>query len=318
MIHTSNHNDDRSTHITVLLHEAVDMLDLASGSVVFEGTLGNGGHSLRICERIGIKGKLIATDLDQKALDTARYILESESCRAETFLYKKNFRALDQALSESGVREGEVNAALFDLGLRTEQLFESGRGFSFNEPEEPLYMTFSSTPSEQITAQDVLNNWDESLLAQIIYVFGDERKAKKIARYIVERRDKKPFEIVQDLLEVIDSACGPHRHGKAHPATRTFQALRMAVNDEYGALEEALQKIHQFMAPQGRVAIISFHSGEDRIVKHFIRARVNEGSAEHITKKPIVPTIEEIKKNPRSRSAKLRVWKKITTNSDFI
>jgi 16S rRNA (cytosine1402-N4)-methyltransferase len=296
-------------HVSVLLQESVDSLELERGAIVFDGTLGNAGHSREICARIAPTGHLIAVDLDQSAIDEAETLLKG--CGAKTTITRTNFRHIDRVLEGAGVERGGLHAALFDLGLRTEQVFLSGRGFSFNEKDEPLLMTFSSSPDEGVSARDALNHWSEETLTSVLRSFGDEPKAPKIARLILKRRDSKPFETVSDLVDVINEAYGNRTFSRIHPATKTFQALRMAVNDEVGALEEALKKSFEWLRVGGVISVITFHSVEDRIVKRFSKELAHEGRAELKTKKPIRPTEEEIEENPRSRSAKLRSWKKL-------
>jgi 16S rRNA (cytosine1402-N4)-methyltransferase len=208
---------------------------------------------------------------------------------------------------------------MLDLGLSSDQFETSGRGFSFQK-NEPLLMTFKENLGpEDLTAKQIVNTWDEENIADIIYGYGEERYSRKIAKGIVGARAVKPIETTFDLVEIIkNSTPSRYAHGKIHPATRTFQALRITVNDEINALKEGLEKGWERLAPGGRMAVISFHSIEDRIVKHFYKSKewmekadgTSERTANIITKKPITASHQEISENPRSRSAKLRIIEK--------
>ena len=269
---------NQNMHKSVLLHESIEALDLKPGKIIVDATYGGGGHSKEV-RRLFPAVEIIAIDQDP----------EVDAIRA-------NFRDLDKVVTR------KVDAILFDLGISTDQLEQSGRGFTFLK-DEPLNMRISG---EGITAADILNSWDESALELVLRGFGEESNSRRIARKIVEERKVKPFTTTFDLVKVVGK-----RKGKIHPATKTFQALRIAVNEELANLETGLEKGFQVLGPSGRFAVISFHSLEDRIVKNFFRKKIKEKLARQITKKPIVPNIEEIKRNPHSRSAKLRVIEKI-------
>ena len=296
------------THETVLLKETVDGLNLKSGAVVFDGTLGGGGHSAYLAEKFGPQVRIIAVDRDREAIDRADERLKA--LKANYTLILSDYRNLDQVLSEQKVER--VDGIILDLGLSSNQLDESGRGFSFKNAE-PLFMTFASpTDKPVVTAQTILNSWAQETIADIIYAYGDERYAKRIAKKIVEARDEKEISTTSDLVEIVRHAVpAVYRKGKIHFATKTFQAIRIAVNDELGALQDGLAKGFDKLRIGGRMSIISFHSGEDRIVKNYFRDKAKEKKAILINKKPIGPTEEEIRKNPRSRSAKLRIIEKI-------
>lgn len=295
-----------SLHVPVLLHEAITGLNLAEGMTVFEGTVGLGGHSEVICNAIGPKGLFIGTDADCESLALAEKRLEKSSCRK--IFVCDNFRNIDNVLTESGV--SEVNAVLLDIGLSSRQLDSAPRGFSFLR-DEPLLMTFNAN-GEGLTAREIVNDWAEESIADIIYGYGEEHAARRIAHAIVERRAEKPIETSAELAAIVKQAVpGVLRFGRIHPATKTFQALRIAVNDELGALREGLAKGFAALAPNGRMAVISFHSLEDRIIKDFFKERANEKVATLITKKPIIVSEKELKENPRARSAKLRIITKI-------
>ncbi len=300
-------------HISVLLNEAVEGLNIKAGDIILDGTFGGGGHSILICKKIGKTGTLVAIDADIEAV--ARAEKKSWSCKFE--LVVDNFRNLDKVLEEKGIEK--IDGALFDLGLSSFQLDESGRGFSFQR-DEPLRMTFYKSEngdgnSDNLTAEEILNNWDEENLADIIYGYGGEQFSRRIARGIVEGRKEKPIKTTFELVKIIEAAVPNfYKLRKIHYATKTFQAIRIAVNDEMGALREALSKVWRILRPGARLAIISFHELEDRIVKLFFRERKLDGSALVIIKKPIVPSDEELLSNPRSRSAKLRIAQKNNFN----
>lgn len=285
-------------HKSVLLHESVETLDLAEGKTFLDGTLGGGGHSREVLHRFPKGVRVIGLDQDPAVAKAMADKLEGLEVATE------NFRNLDQALKELKVEK--VDAILLDLGISSDQIEARGRGFSFQR-DEPLDMRMSA---QGLQASDILNSWDEHAIELVLRGFGEERASKKIAREIVERREGKPFRTTNDLVEAVLAVKPRHPRDKIHPATKTFQALRIATNDELTALEEGLAKGFAALNPGGRFAVISFHSLEDRIVKNFFRDRAKEGAAELIVKKPIVPSVEEIKGNPRSRSAKLRVIRK--------
>lgn len=294
-------------HETVLLHETVDGLNLKPKAIVFDGTLGGGGHSAYIAEKFGREVKIIGVDRDSEALKRVEERLAK--LNADYSLILSDYRNIAKVLDDQKIEK--VDGIILDLGLSSNQLDESARGFTFKN-DEPLYMTFA-TPSDKptITAESVVNNWSEETLADIIYAYGDERYARRIAKKIVEAREIKEIKTTTALVEIIREAVPAlYRHGKIHFATKTFQALRIAVNDELGALTEGLTKGFERLKTGGRMSIISFHSGEDRIVKNFFRDRVKDKTATLVNKKIIEPSEEEIKRNPRSRSAKLRILEK--------
>jgi len=290
------------THIPVLLHESVDALDVESSEVFLDGTLGSGGHSALVAEQLKDSVTIIGLDRDREAVERSSGRLRN--LRAHTHLFIESFKNLDKVIESLDIKG--VDAILFDLGLSTEELEDSGRGFSFLK-DEPLDMRMSG---EGITAANILNSWDEHAIELVLRGFGEEKFSKKIARKIIERREIRPFKTTSDLVGTILEVKSRTWRDRIHPATKTFQALRIAVNEELATLEIGLEKGFEVLNPGGRFAIISFHSLEDRIVKNFFRNKVKEGIAEQITKKPIVPSVEEISNNPRSRSAKLRVIKK--------
>lgn len=293
--------NNSTKHIPVLLQEGTEGLSLKEGAIVFEGTVGLGGHSRVLCEKIGKTGFFIGTDADEESLAIAEERLKDLPCKK--LFVCDNFRNIDTVLENAGVEK--VDAILLDIGLSNRQLEVAPRGFSFMR-DEPLLMTFRSG-GEGLTAREIVNEWAEESIADIIYGYGEERYARRIAHGIVEARKEKLIETSGQLAEIVKKSVPAGRFSKINPATKTFQALRIAVNDELGALREGIAKGFAHLAPQGRMAVISFHSLEDRIVKEFFRQQATEGTATLATKKPIVPSDSEIKENPKARSAKLRI-----------
>lgn len=301
-------------HIPVLLQSTIEGLALTKGETVVDATLGLGGHAKEILEQIGPTGTLIGFDQDGSTLAKAQENLKSYSARK--IFRQENFRYLSKVLAEEGIER--VDKFLFDLGFSSEQMDSSGRGFSFSK-DEPLEMTLRDkiTP-ETLTAEIIVNEWSEESLADIIYGYGEERYSRRIASAIVRGREIKQIKTTGQLVEIIKSALpvrytqttGPGRR-KIHFATKTFQALRITVNDELGAIKEGLAIAWEKLTPDGRIAVISFHGLEARIVKNFVREKKILGELILINKKPITASREEIIANPRSRSAQLRIFKKI-------
>jgi 16S rRNA (cytosine1402-N4)-methyltransferase len=294
-------------HKTVLLNESIENLNLKAGKIFFDGTLGGAGHTSKVCADFGGKVEVIATDRDSNAIAHAEEKLSKLGCTYHLEL--SDYRNIDAVLAD--LRIPKVDAILLDLGLSSDQLDISGRGFTFKN-NEPLQMTFATHPENIVTAETIVNGWGEETIADILYAYADERYSRRIAKAIVQARLKKEIKTTGDLVAIIESAVpAGYRRGKIHPATKTFQALRVAVNDEITALKEGMEKGWKLLNNGGRMAIISFHSIEDREVKNFFRdkAKIKEGKL--INKKPIIPTETEIHENPRSRSAKLRVIEKI-------
>jgi len=296
-----------SIHRTVLLKETIEGLNLGPKSLVLDCTFGGGGHSVEICRRFpGVK--IIALDQDQSVFEKAQNKFKNLNCQIS--FINANFSVLDEVLRKENIPE--VDRIIFDLGLSSDQLENSGRGFSFMK-SEPLFMTMKENPRpEDLTANDIVNIWSEKSLADIIYGYGEERFSRRIAQGIVEARKKARIENTFDLVKIISQAVpAAYRRGRLHFATRTFQALRIAVNDELGVLQMGLEKGFNALKVNGRMSVISFHSLEDRIAKKFYKKMEKENVARLINKKPIIATKEEIKNNPRARSAKLRILEKI-------
>lgn len=293
-------------HRSVLLQESLESLSIKPDDIVVDATLGGAGHSKEIARLLGTKGTLLGIDEDGDAIERARIALKDAVARV--ILQEGNFRNLESYLGKHGIPK--ITKALFDLGWSGYQL-AAGRGFSFLQ-DEPLVMTYADNPEGKLTAEVVVNTWKEESLADVIYGWGEERFARRIAREIVAARRKTRITSSGQLADIIRGAVpAAYRNGKLHPATKTFQAIRIAVNDEMGALKDGLQAAWSALEPGGRLAVISFHSIEDRSVKELMREWKQDGSGEWLTKSPIVPSEEEVRANPRSRSAKLRVIRKL-------
>ncbi len=305
-MNTDTKNSEQG-HISVLLHESIDGLNLKAGDIFLDCTLGSGGHSAAVAEHFGDTVQIIGVDMDADAL--ARTRVRFASLKANAVFVQNNFRNIDQVLAELHLEK--VDKILMDLGLSSNQFEESGRGFSFQK-DEPLEMTFKKDPGvSDVSARTIVNEWSEDTLETILKGFGEERYAWKIAKAIGQYRIIRPIETTLQLVEIITSATPiAYHHRKIHPATKTFQALRIAANDELTALKEALQKGMDHLNHGGRMAVISFHSLEDRIVKNFFRDLRMNDQLIPVTKKPIVPSEEELIHNRRARSAKLRIIEK--------
>jgi len=294
-------------HKTVLLHESIDNLDISSGSIFVDGTLGNGGHTEEVSKRFEDKVSIFAIDQDEDALERSKKRLSNY--KNITYILG-NFGEIDTLLLSKGIKE--VDVILLDIGLSSNQLEESGRGFSFQK-DEPLLMSFKKDTTEKdLTAYEIVNSWDEENILSIISGYGEEKFAYRIAKAIVRSRKIKKIETTHELVDIILSATPSFYHRKKiHPATKTFQALRITVNDEIGNLKKGISKSFNILKKEGRLAVIAFHSLEDRVVKNMFKEFEDNKLGKKINKKPIIPSEEESKENPRSRSAKLRVIKKI-------
>ena len=302
-------------HAPVLYQLSIDILQPESKGRYIDGTLGAGGHARGILEASRPDGNLLGLDVDDQALEIAASNLKDFRDRA--IIKKSSYAELDQQMSSIGW--DCANGIILDLGVSSMQLDTAERGFSFIK-EAPLDMRFNQ--SGGISADELLNTWDERAIADIIWKFGEEPKSRQIAREIVARR---PLKTTTDLAVLVLSVYKSER-GKVHPATKTFQAIRMAVNQELETLEKGLRKSAEALCVNGRLVVISFHSLEDRIVKQFFQRESRDcicppeqlvctcghkASIRMVTKKPLIPTGEEIERNPRSRSAKLRAIEKI-------
>lgn len=308
------------THRPVLLRECIEGLNIKPGGIYVDGTLGRGGHSEEIAKRL-TTGTLIAIDRDQQAIDEAGARLAPYGDRVT--LVKGNFRDLTSVLDRLGV--GFVDGMLFDLGVSSPQLDDAARGFSYMN-DAPLDMRMDKSALR--TAGDIVNTWSEGELKRILWEYGEERFAGRIAGQVVKARTKAPIETTLQLVEVIKKALpAAALREKQHPAKRSFQAIRIAVNDELGAVEDLMRQAPDRLAPGGRLCIISFHSLEDRIVKNGIAARENGCTCPReapvctcgfvrtlrsVTRKPITAGEEELSQNPRARSAKLRIAERVS------
>jgi len=293
-------------HDSVLMEEVLEALEIAPSDVVLDATLGGAGHFARILSALGADGVLIGIDADGDAVERAReaYAADRRTDRPVAHIVQDNFRNLNHVLDR--LQMGTLDKALFDLGWSGFQI-ASARGFSFQK-DEPLLMTYGEGAT---SAAEIINSYPEEELADVIYTYGEERFARGIAKSIVAMRSKERILTTATLVEAIKAGT-PHwyQNGKIHPATKTFQALRIAANDELGALREGLSAALSRMSPGGRLAVITFHSIEDRIVKGMLRDAVHEGQGTLVSKKPVVPSRAEVLANRRARSAKLRVFER--------
>ena len=296
-------------HVPVLLDESLNFLNVRAGGVVVDATLGFGGHSAAICRRLGPAGTLIAFDRDEQAMDLAkaRLALLAEELGAEMPTVEYVARPFSEIAEV--VKPGALDGLLADFGVSSMQLDEAHRGFSFRT-DGPLDMRMDTRRG--LTAEQVVNQADEEDLANLIYEFGEERRSRRIARAIVRAR---PITTTAELARVVSAVAPPIKGEKIHPATRTFQALRIRVNDELGEIQSLLRAVSgsagSLLKPGGRVVLISFHSLEDRLVKDSFRESAKAGVLEVLTKKPVAATEQEALRNPRSRSAKLRAAEKV-------
>jgi len=304
------------THQPVLLSEAIDLLNLEANTHVIDGTLGLGGHSLEILKRIGPKGRLMAFDQDERNLNEAKNRLKPYE-KQVTFIHD-NFENL---AGQAKKHKFQPDAILLDLGLSSPHIDDPERGFAFMK-EGPLDMRFDKR--QDLTAARVVNSYPEKDLADIIFQYGEERRSRLIARVIVQARKKSPIKTTTELADVIGKAI--RRKGKIHPATQTFQALRIYVNRELEVLQETLEQALNLLTKGGRLVVISYHSLEDRMVKNFFRDQTRNCICPKelpicqcnfkkklyiLTRKPIIPSGIEVSQNPRSRSAKLRAAEKL-------
>ena len=310
---------ERDMHVPVLLEESIEGLNIRPEGCYVDGTLGRGGHSEQIAQRL-TSGRLLCIDRDQAAIDASAERLEPYADRIT--IVKANFRDLGEILESVGA--GPADGMLFDLGVSSPQLDDASRGFSYSV-DAPLDMRMDK--SSGMTAYELVNTWGQKELADIFFKYGEERYSRRIATAIVQERERNPISSTLQLADVIKKAMpAAALREKQHPAKRCFQAIRIAVNDELGALSDVLEMAMDALAPGGRLAVISFHSLEDRIVKNAIRARENgctcppglpvcvcgfKKTMRSITRKPIVPSDDELARNPRARSAKLRIAEKL-------
>jgi len=294
-------------HVPVMLTEVLDYLKLKPGQVIVDATLGTGGHAVEILKRIVPNGKLIGIDRDESSLAICRERLVDFKDNMQ-FVHA-NFVDLDQVLVNLGIEK--IDGIVFDLGISSYQLHDAQRGFSFQE-EGPLDMRLDK--SSYISAYDLVNNLNENEISQLLWNFGQERWHNRIAHLLVQERRDEPIATTKQLANLVMRAI-PHRYRKSHyrihPATRTFQAVRIAVNRELEILESAVKKAVDILRLQARICVISFHSLEDRVIKHTFRALKSDGLIDIVTAKPLIPGMSEIETNPSSRSSKFRVAERI-------
>jgi len=287
-------------HVPVLLAEVIEQLVPRPGKVILDGTAGGGGHAIALLDRLKPGGRLILLDRDQEALER---LMARIGRPADVRYFHANFRDFDEALAQAG--EERIDGILLDLGVSSLQLADPQRGFSFDQPG-PLDMRLDR--GDRLTAEEVVNQWPAARLVDIFTRYGDQPFARRIAAAIVRARQAGPIRRTDELAEIVRAALPPAaRHGRIHPATRVFQAIRIAVNAELQSIEEFFDKVFDHLKPGGRVVVIAFHSGEDRIVKVRLRQAVAAGRARLPVAKPITPTPAEVEANPRSRSARMRV-----------
>ena len=291
-------------HVPVLLEEVLEYLNVRPGGVICDATLGLAGHSSEIAKRLGGRGKLIVFDRDPEAMELGRARLEEVRAELGTEMPEVVFEPRAFSEASSVIEPGSLDGLLADFGVSSLQLDEAHRGFSFRS-EGPLDMRQDTRRGE--TAEQVVNQADENELANLIYEFGEERRSRRIARAIVRAR---PITTTAQLAEIVSAAAPAMKGDKIHPATRTFQALRIRVNNELGEIQSLLKSAGSLLKPGGRLVLISFHSLEDRLVKDAFREFGRSGEFEVLTKKPVVAGEEEQRRNPRSRSAKMRAAEK--------
>ena len=290
---------DEARHVPVLAEEVAQFLAPRPGAVLVDGTVGLGGHTARLLPLVQPGGRILGIDQDPEALRIAQERLESDP---SVTLRQANFRHLPSVLNELGM--AAVDGMVIDLGVSSLQLETPSRGFSFQR-EAPLDMRMD--PQTSVTAREFVNSWREAELADCFWRLGEERYARRIARAIVEARRRQPIDTTTQLAELIARAMPRRGPWRIHPATRVFQALRLAVNEELDALADLLRDAPDYLKPGGRLAVIAFHSLEDRLVKQAFRAGAQEGYWTVLTKKPVRPGDDEVLSNARARSARLRV-----------
>ena len=300
-----------SGHVPVLLKEAIDFLAVKRGGTYIDATVGLGGHSSEIAKRLGAPGHLIGLDKDPAALEIARQklvvggssLVIGEDQQPDWPTVTLLHRSFAEVANDQ--RPKTIDGLLADIGVSSLQFDDAARGFSF-QADGPLDMRMNTLSGQ--TAEQVVNQTDEVTLANLIYEFGEERRSRRIARAIVRSR---PIQTTAQLAEIVSAAARSMKHERIHPATLTFQALRIFVNRELDDLKDLLQAAPQILKPGGRLVVISFHSLEDRIVKDSLREGVKQGHYKLLTKKPVTPGDEEIGRNPRARSAKLRAAERV-------
>jgi len=309
-------------HIPVMLSEVIEYLKPEAGEYFIDGTLGGAGYTIEIAKKIGGKGKILSIDLDKLAIKNAKAKIKEANLK-NIIIAKGTFADLETIVEKEFKIKQKFNGIVLDLGLSSTQLDDRKRGFSFKE-DAPLDMSFEGN---NISTKEIINNYNENELTEIIKNYGEEKFAKKIAQEIIKYRSNQLIKTTNELVEIIKKAIPKKYHyAKIHPATKTFQALRIATNQELSALETVLPQALKLLKPNGRIVVVAYHSLEDRIVKHFFKKQNqncicpkelpickcnNKAKIQILTKKPLLPGNQEIKNNPRARSAKMRVAQKI-------
>jgi 16S rRNA (cytosine1402-N4)-methyltransferase len=293
-------------HITVLKAEAVEGLALHPGSIVIDATLGAGGHAQAILNQLDSTSTFVGIDADVTSITSLSELTTNSP--ATVHLVVANFSQLHRVLDNLHITE--ATAILADLGWRSDQFTTGNKGFSFGA-EEPLLMTYGDPADYAFTAHDIVNTWAEGDIANVVYAYGEERYSRRIAKAIVEARYKHTISTAKELATIIENSVpGSYKNGRTHAATKSFQGLRIAVNDEFAVLETFLAAAWTRLSAGGRLAVISFHSLEDRIVKHTFKQFAQDKAGLILTKKPIIASRAEVLSNPRARSAKLRIIQK--------
>ena len=293
-------------HTPVLAGTLAEQIKLPSDGVMVDATIGQGGHSLLLGRTLGPEAVIVGLDIDTNAVQRAQFNLRQLACRV--IVLNSNFSQIKEQLDQQGIEK--VDFILADLGVSSPQLADNEFGLSF-QTNMPLDMRIDKRLKR--TAADIVNESDEKSLADLIYQFGQDRASRRIARFIVRQRKAEPIKTTEQLAQIVSKALGKPKRGRRsriHPATRTFQALRIAVNNELENLKKLLASAPDLLKKGGYIAVISFHSLEDRLVKYDFRQNESSGIYSIVTKKPIVPTQEEIRENRRARSAKLRISQK--------
>ncbi|QHN04458.1 16S rRNA (cytosine(1402)-N(4))-methyltransferase RsmH [Granulicella sp. WH15] len=298
-------------HVPVLFEEVLEYLNVRPGGTYADATLGLAGHTSGIARRLGAAGRMICFDRDPEAMEKAKARMAEVAAELGSEMPTVEYQPRAFSEAHEAIEPGSLDGLLADFGVSSLQLDEAHRGFSFRS-EGPLDMRMDTRSGE--TAGQVVNQEDENELADLIYEFGEERRSRRIARAIVRAR---PIETTAELARVISAAAPSMKGDKIHPATRTFQALRIRVNDELGEIRSLLESAGSLLKPGGRLVLISFHSLEDRLVKDSFKASKDAGVFEVLTKKPVVATEQEMLRNPRSRSAKLRAAEKLATTAGW-
>jgi len=291
-------------HTPVMLSEILEYLQPKTGKKYIDCTLGGAGYTIAIAKLVGGKGQVIGIDLDELAISNAQALINEQKLQNIT-LINDNFKNLETIISENISAEAKFDGIVFDLGLSSAQLDDEVRGFSF-KGERPLDMSFG--PANQKSTEEIVNHYDLLELTRVFREYGEEKHAYRIAKAIVAARRLQRLRTTADLVKVIEEAIPFRYQSKIHPATRVFQALRMETNEELISLAEVLPGAIKLLKPHGRLVVVSFHSGEDRIVKRFLKGETN---IKILTKRPLIPTETETENNPRARSAKLRAAEKI-------